>query len=59
MPTLLEWAAMAPWSSVNELADFAGLNRSTVSRQLPDWDKKGHAGVRMTAGSCGPATGCS
>ena len=46
MPTPLEWAAMAPWSSVNDLATFADVNRSTVSRQLTDWEKKGLVGVR-------------
>ena len=46
MPTPLEWAAMAPWSSVNDLAAFSDVNRSTISRQLTHWEKKGHAGVR-------------
>ena len=46
MPNLLEWAAMAPWPSVNDLAGFSGVNRSTVSRQLTGWLDQGLVVVR-------------
>ena len=46
MPNLLEWAAMAPWSSVNDLAGFSGVNRSTVSRRLAGWLDQGLVVVR-------------
>ena len=37
MPTPLEWLATAPWPSVPELGGFMYVDRSTISRQMPDW----------------------
>ena len=46
MPTPLEWLAMTPWPSVIELAGFSYVNRTTISRQLPDWRERGLVAVR-------------
>ena len=37
----LAWLAMAPWLSIQEWADFMGVDRSTVSRRAAGWRKDG------------------
>lgn len=34
---ILMWLAQFPWASVPELAAFCGVDRSTISRRLPQW----------------------
>ena len=47
MATPLEWLAMAPWPSVNELARFCGVARTTISRgMLPEWRENGLVAIR-------------
>ena len=46
MPTPLEWLATAPWPSVPELAGFMYVDRSTISRQMPDWREYSLVGLR-------------
>ena len=46
MPTPLEWLATAPWPSVPELAGFMYVDRTTISRQMPDWRKYSLVGLR-------------
>ena len=46
MPTPLEWLATAPWPSVPELARFMYVDRSTISRQMPDWREYSLVGLR-------------
>ena len=42
MTTLLEWTTQVPWASVPELAAFAGVDRSTASRQVASLLESGH-----------------
>ena len=44
--TPLEWAGLLPWASVAELAGVSGVNRSTVSRYLTEWQDEGLAVVQ-------------
>ena len=46
MATPLEWLAMAGWPSIDDLAGFSGVHRSTVSRRVPEWLESGMVGVR-------------
>ena len=39
---LLEWTTRVPWASVRELAAFAGVDRSTASRQVASLMESGH-----------------
>ena len=47
MRAALIWLAMAPWLSVNELAGFCDVNRTTISRgYLPEWRESGLVAMR-------------
>ena len=47
MTTPLQILGMAPWLSVNELAAFCYVNRTTISRgMLPQWRENGLVAVR-------------
>lgn len=46
MATPLEWLAMAGWPSIDDLAGFSGVHRSTISRRVPEWLESGIVGVR-------------
>ena len=46
MATLLDWLAMTGWPSIDDLAGFSGVDRSTISRRVPEWLESGIVGVR-------------
>ena len=47
MTAPLAWLAMAPWSSVMDLAGFCNVNRTIISQEmLPEWRESGLVGIR-------------